>query len=189
MEFSTLDLEEAISAAHLVVVGSGFFGATIAELASNQNNWNVLIIEKRAHIGGNAYSYFDDETGIEVHKYGSHLFHTSNEEVWSYINRFTKFNDYRHKVISNSGGMTFPFPVNLQTLSMIYGRSISPQDAIGILKPETSATSNIKNFEDAALSAVPELIYRKFYEGYTKKQWQKSPTELSSELFSEFRLG
>ena len=86
--------------ADLVVVGSGFYGLTIARQAVEELNLRVLIIERREHIGGNAYSYFDDDLGIEIHKYGSHLFHTSNERIWEYVNRFTKFNSYVHRVFS-----------------------------------------------------------------------------------------
>ena len=88
----------------LVVVGSGFFGLTVARQAADELGLKVLVIEKRAHIGGNAYSEFDSETGIEVHKYGSHLFHTSNERVWEYVNRFTAFNNYQHKVWAKHRG-------------------------------------------------------------------------------------
>jgi UDP-galactopyranose mutase len=185
--FCELGLKEAIAEADLIVVGSGFFGATIAERAAELNSWNVLVLDKRENVGGNAFSYFDNESGVEVHKYGSHLFHTNSEEVWAYINNFSSFNDYRHKVISNSGGMTYPFPINLQTLSMIYGRVISPTSAQSLLNQDKNPEA-ILSFEDAALNVLPEVLYRKFYEGYTRKQWQKDPSELSSEIFSRIPI-
>ncbi|HEY9252837.1 MAG TPA: NAD(P)-binding protein, partial [Nocardioides sp.] len=94
----------------LVVVGSGLFGLTIAERAATELDKKVLIIERRPHIGGNAYSEFDEETGIEVHKYGTHLFHTSNEKVWDYVRKFTEFTDYKHKVFGKYKGQVYSLP-------------------------------------------------------------------------------
>ena len=91
----------------LIVVGSGFFGLTVAEQAASELGKRVLVVEKRSHIGGNAYSENEPETGIEVHKYGAHLFHTSNERVWEYVNRFTDFTDYRHRVFAMHDGTAY----------------------------------------------------------------------------------
>ena len=96
----------------LVVVGSGLFGLTVAERAASAGR-KVLLLEKRSHIGGNAYSEIDAETGIEVHAYGAHLFHTSNERVWDYVNRFTTFTDYVHRVFTAHRGVVYPLPINL----------------------------------------------------------------------------
>ena len=92
----------------LVVVGSGFFGLTIAERCANELGLDVLVLERRPHLGGNAYSEVEPETGIEVHKYGAHLFHTSNERVWEYVNRFTTFTGYQHKVFARYRGRSTP---------------------------------------------------------------------------------
>src|SRR5579859_3723008 len=97
----------------LVVVGSGFFGATIAHKVATELGLPVLVLERRRHVGGNAYSEIDKETGVEFHCYGSHLFHTSNEEVWKYINRFTGFNNYRHRVFTRHAARVFTMPINL----------------------------------------------------------------------------
>ena len=185
--FSDLALENAIEQSDIIVVGSGFFGATIAQQAAELNNWKVLVLEKRENVGGNAYSFLDPETGIEIHKYGTHLFHTNNEEVWTYLNRFTKFNDYRHKVITNTNGMSYPFPINLQTMSMVYGHTVSPAEARLRFKPQIELQS-VSSFKEAALNFLPEIFYQKFYEGYTKKQWQQDPSELSSEIFSRIPI-
>ena len=99
----------------LLVVGSGFFGLTFAREAAERFGMDVTVIERRDHIGGNAYSSIDETTGVEVHRYGTHLFHTSNERVWSYVNRFTAFNDYRHRVYANYRGVVYPLPINLGT--------------------------------------------------------------------------
>ena len=99
--------------ADLVVVGSGLFGLTVAERCANDLGLNVLVLDRRHHVGGNAYSAAEPETGIEVHQYGAHLFHTSNERVWEYVNRFTKFTGYQHRVFSIYQGRVYPMPINL----------------------------------------------------------------------------
>ena len=97
----------------LVVVGSGFFGLTVAERAAAELNKRVLVLDRRSHIGGNAYSEPEPETGIEIHRYGAHLFHTSNERVWEYVNRFTSFTNYQHRVFARFDGQVYAFPMNL----------------------------------------------------------------------------
>lgn len=123
IESTSGNLLQSIDESEIIVVGAGMFGLTIAERIATQLDMKVLVLETRSHIGGNAYSYFDKQTGIEIHKYGSHLFHTSNEKVWSYINQFTTFNSYRHRVFAKHKGNTFSIPVNLHTISQYYGRS------------------------------------------------------------------
>jgi UDP-galactopyranose mutase len=175
---------EASARADIVVVGSGFFGLTIAECAAREMGANIVVIEQRSHIGGNAFSYFDDETGIEIHKYGSHLFHTSNETVWDYVNRFTSFTDYRHRVLTVHDGRVFQMPINLATLSQFYGRVLTPSAARELLsevsggRDPRAATS----LEDRAIAQVGERLYRAFIAGYTQKQWQTDPLELPAEI-------
>lgn len=106
-DFSTYDL---------IVVGSGFFGATIAERCASQLGLRVCVLERRGHIGGNGWSEIDPDTGIEVHRYGSHLFHTSNEAVWRYVNLFSGFSSYRHRVVARHQDRFFTMPINLGTL-------------------------------------------------------------------------
>jgi UDP-galactopyranose mutase len=103
--------------ADLVVVGSGFFGLTIAQQCAQKLGLKVIVIDRRSHLGGNAYSEADPETGIEVHRYGAHLFHTSNERVWEYANRFTAFTRYQHRVYTTYQGQVFPMPINLGTIT------------------------------------------------------------------------
>lgn len=112
-----------------VVVGSGFFGLTIAEQVTSRLDVPVVVIEKRDQIGGNAYSSIDQETGIEIHEYGSHLFHTSNQKVWEYVNRFTSFNSYIHRVKTTSNSQVFSMPINLHTINQFLGKALSPEDA------------------------------------------------------------
>src|SRR6185369_15804348 len=110
----------------LIVVGSGFFGLTMAERAATQLNKRVLVLERRAHIGGNAYSEPEPETGIEVHRYGPHLFHTSNKRVWDCVNQFTGFTNYQHRVFGKYRGQVYPLPMNLALINQFFGWSHTP---------------------------------------------------------------
>jgi UDP-galactopyranose mutase len=114
----------------LVVVGAGLFGLTVAERMAAAG-LKVLMVESRNHIGGNAFSVTDPTTGIEVHKYGAHLFHTSNEEVWQYVNRFTAFTDYKHRVYAKHRGEIFPLPINLGTINQFFRSAFSPTGRTG----------------------------------------------------------
>jgi len=170
----------------LVVVGSGFFGLTIAREAADRLNLNVLIIEKRQHLGGNAYSYFDSETGIEIHKYGSHLFHTSNERIWEYVNRFTKFNSYQHRVFTIHNNQSFSMPINLSTISQFYKKYLTPSEARDLISQESLAMSNSEasNLEERAISLIGKPLYEAFIKGYTQKQWETDPRLLPAEIIN-----
>ena len=122
----------------LLVVGSGLFGLTIARKAAEELGLKVLILEKREHIGGNAHSEIDSSTGIEVHKYGSHLFHTSNEQVWEFVNRFTAFSSYQHKVWAKHAGDVYPLPINLKTINQFYKQSFTPAEAMAFMSSLSS---------------------------------------------------
>ncbi|MGZ6772791.1 MAG: NAD(P)-binding protein, partial [Mycobacteriaceae bacterium] len=106
----------------LIVVGSGFFGLTVAERAATQLGKRVLVLDRRHHIGGNAYSEAEPETGIEIHKYGAHLFHTSNQRVWDYVNQFTEFTGYQHRVFTVFKDQVYSMPVNLATICAYFGK-------------------------------------------------------------------
>ncbi|MDU5246947.1 MAG: UDP-galactopyranose mutase, partial [Varibaculum cambriense] len=171
----------------LVIVGSGLFGLTMAERVANDLGRRVTIVEKRDHIGGNAYSYRDEETGIEIHKYGAHLFHTSNERVWEYVNRFTAFTDYVHHVYTNVGGEVFPMPVNLGTINQFFRSAYSPDEARQLIASQASATRSEdaeQNFRTKGISLVGEPLFKAFFEGYTAKQWQTDPRDLSAAIVS-----
>jgi UDP-galactopyranose mutase len=181
-----LDIGREITNATLVVVGAGFFGSVIARKAAEDLNVNVLVIDRRTHIGGNAYSYFDDETGIEVHQYGTHIFHTSNETVWTFINRFTEFTDYRHAVFSKHDGQLFQMPINLHTISQFFSGTFSPQEARDLIEQQASAntSSHHSNLEDKAIAMIGEPLYRAFIKGYTEKQWGTDPKFLPAETIT-----
>jgi UDP-galactopyranose mutase len=170
----------------LVVVGSGLFGLTIAERCANELGLKVLVLERRRHIGGNAYSEPDPETGIEVHVYGAHLFHTSNEKVWEYVNRFTSFTSYQHRVFANYQGQVYSFPMNLGLINQFFGKSHTPDEARALIAEQASeiATEAATNLEEKAISLIGRPLYEAFVKGYTAKQWQTDPTELSPDIIT-----
>jgi UDP-galactopyranose mutase len=170
----------------LVVVGAGFFGATIAERAANELGMRVLVLERRNHIGGNAYTAPDPETGIEVHRYGAHLFHTSNEAVWSYLNRFTAFTGYRHRVLSMYRRQIYSMPINLGTICQFFGRSFTPEEARQLIAEQARELGGRppSNLEEKAISLIGRPLYEAFIRGYTKKQWQTDPRELPADIIN-----
>ena len=164
----------------LIVVGSGFFGLTVAERAASQLGKRVLIIEKRSHIGGNAFSQPEPETGIEVHQYGAHLFHTSNQRVWDYVTKFTKFTDYQHRVFAMHDGKAYQFPMGLGLICEFFGKYYSPDEARALIKEQASEvkTEEATNLEEKAISLIGRSLYEAFVRDYTAKQWQTDPKEL-----------
>jgi UDP-galactopyranose mutase len=172
--------------ADLVVVGCGLFGLTIAERAANDLGLRVLMLDRRPHLGGNAYSAPEPETGIEVHKYGAHLFHTSNERVWQYVNRFTSFTGYQHRVFTKFEGQVYTFPMNLGLINQFFGKSFSPGEARQLVAEQAReiATSEARNLEEKAISLIGRPLYEAFVRGYTAKQWQTDPKDLSPDIIS-----
>ncbi len=172
--------------ADLVVVGSGFFGLTIAERAATELGLKVLVIDRRNHIGGNAYSERDAETGIEVHKYGAHLFHTSNERVWEYVNRFTTFTDYVHKVYGVHNGEVFSLPINLATINQFFRANFTPDEARALIQEQAGelAGSDPQNLNDKGIQLIGRPLYEAFIKHYTGKQWQTDPKDLPAGIIS-----
>ena len=170
----------------IVVVGAGFFGLTIAERCANELGLTVLVLERRHHLGGNAYSEPEPETGIEVHVYGAHLFHTSNERVWEYVNRFTSFTGYQHRVFAKYQGQVYSFPMNLGLINQFFGRSHTPDEARELIAEQASEidTADAQNLEEKAISLIGRPLYEAFVRGYTAKQWQTDPKELSPDIIT-----
>ena len=170
----------------LIVVGSGFFGLTIAEQAASELGKRVLVVEKRSHIGGNAYSENEPETGIEVHKYGAHLFHTSNERVWEYVNRFTDFTDYQHRVFAMHDGTAYQFPMGLGLINQFFGRYYSPDEARKLIEEQREGLdpAAATNLEERGIALIGKPLYEAFVKHYTAKQWQTDPTDLPPEIIS-----
>ena len=172
-----------------LVVGAGIFGATIAERLADVG-LRVLVIDRREHLAGNIYSYTDGETGIEVHKYGSHIFHTEMDEVWDYVTRFAEFNDYIHTVNTRHEGKLYPMPINLDTINLLYGTDLSAEEAEKFVTEEAKRDSEKygigepRNFEEKGISLVGEKLYDAFLKNYTEKQWHTSAKNLSAEILS-----
>jgi UDP-galactopyranose mutase len=170
----------------LVIVGSGFFGLTIAERCASDLGLKVLVLERRHHIGGNAYTAPDPETGIEVHVYGAHLFHTSNKRVWEYANRFTDFTDYQHRVYTNHAGQVYPMPINLGTINQFFDAAYSPDQARALIKEQASELGDKEpeNFVEKGVSLIGRPLYEAFIAHYTAKQWQTDPEMLSADIIT-----
>ncbi len=171
----------------LIVVGSGFFGLTIAERTASVLGKRVLVLERRHHIGGNAYSETEPETGIEVHRYGAHLFHTSNKRVWDYVNQFTKFTNYQHRVFTVYRSQAYSMPINLHTISQFFGRYMTPSEAKAVIAEQAREITDSKaaiSHEEKGISMVGRPLYDAFFRGYTAKQWQTDPRELPAAIFA-----
>ena len=170
----------------IVVVGSGLFGLTVAERCATELGRRVLVVERRPHLGGNAYSEREPETGIEVHRYGSHIFHTSNERVWQYVNRFTSFTGYQHRVFGLHAGQVYALPLNLNLINVFFGSSHTPSEARALIAEQSRefASESATNLEEKAISLIGRPLYEAFIKGYTAKQWQTDPTQLSPEIIT-----
>lgn len=167
-----------------IVVGSGLLGAVIAERIAGQLDQPVLVIERRPHIGGNCYSATDPDTGIEYHRYGTHIFHTSNEKVWNYIKRFTTFNTYRHKVLSAHNGQVYPFPINLATVNQFYQQNLKPFELEAFMAGIREPIREPENFEEQAMAQLGRPLYEAFFKHYTIKQWRTDPRNLPAAIFN-----
>ncbi|ACV80475.1 UDP-galactopyranose mutase [Nakamurella multipartita] len=174
----------------LLVVGAGLFGLTVAQRCASELGLRVTVIDSRPHPGGNAWSTRDPETGIEVHRYGSHLFHTSNDRVWTYVNRFTGFTDYRHRVYTVHRGEVFPMPINLGTINQFFRSAYGPDQARALIAAqaadEAQATGGTpdESLESRAVSLIGRPLYEAFIRGYTAKQWQTDPAHLPASVIS-----
>ncbi|WP_323011157.1 UDP-galactopyranose mutase [Paracoccus sp. (in: a-proteobacteria)] len=166
----------------VLIVGAGLSGAVIGrELA--EAGWAVKIIDSRSHIAGNCHTERDEETGVMVHVYGPHIFHTDDEGVWSYVNRFTPFRPYKNRVKTTSQGAVYSLPINLHTINQFYGKTMRPADAKAFLEAQGDASiTDPQSFEEQALRFVGNDLYEAFFKGYTEKQWGCSPTELPASI-------
>lgn len=166
-----------------VVVGSGFFGAVFAQQAK-ENGKSVIVLEKRDHIGGNCYSYNYEDTEINIHAYGTHIFHTNNQPLWDYVNRFTEFNRYQHRVLTTHKDKVYSMPINLGTVNTFYGVNLKPEEVEDFLASKRGDISNPKNLEEKAISLIGKDLYEAFIKGYTMKQWGCDPTKLPASIIT-----
>ena len=170
-----------------VVVGSGLAGLTVAERIAEEKGERVLVVEKRGHIGGNVYDSYNED-GILIHNYGPHIFHTNDREVYQYLSRFTKWNDFWHRVLTMVDGNLIPMPITLETINKLYHCSMTPDEMEQFIIKKAVPMDEIKTSRDVALSKVGEEIYQKFFENYTKKQWGVDPAEIDTSVISRIPL-
>ncbi len=164
-----------------LIVGGGFAGCVLAERLASQLGRRVLIVDRRDHIGGNAYDALDD-AGVLVHRYGPHIFHTNSQKVLDYLSAFTEWRPYTHRVLAEVDGLQVPIPINLTTLNKFYGLQMDPAGAAVFLAARAQPSQRIVSSRDVVVSQVGEELYRKFFEGYTRKQWGVDPAALDKSV-------
>jgi UDP-galactopyranose mutase len=164
-----------------LIVGAGFAGSVLAERLANGLNKKVLICDKRAHIGGNAYDHYNDD-GILIHKYGPHIFHTNSADVFDYLTRFTAWREYQHRVVAKVDGTTVPIPINLDTINKLYGLSLTSFELKEFYEKVREPREHLRTSEDVVINAVGRELYEKFFRGYTRKQWGLDPSELDASV-------
>jgi UDP-galactopyranose mutase len=162
-----------------LIVGAGFAGSVLAERLASQANKKVLLVEKRNHIGGNAYDCYDD-SGLLIHKYGPHIFHTNSTEVFEYLSQFTSWRPYEHRVLASVDGQLVPIPINLDTINKLYGTSYTSFELEGFFQSVAEKRDPIRTSEDVVISRVGRELYEKFFKNYTRKQWGLDPSELDA---------
>ena len=168
----------------VLVVGAGFAGAVMAERLASQSNKRVLLIDRRNHIGGNAYDRMD-ASGILIHQYGPHIFHTNSDAVFAHLSQFTDWRPYEHRVLASVEGRLVPMPINRTTLNAIYGLKLrSDEQAEDFLKSRAEPVEIVRTSKDVVVNAIGTELYKTFFEGYTRKQWGLDPSELDKSVTS-----
>lgn len=164
-----------------LIVGAGFAGSVLAERLASQANKKVLILDKRDHIAGNAYDYYNND-GILIHKYGPHIFHTNSKEVFNYLDGFTDWRPYEHRVLASVDGQLVPIPINLDTINKLYGLNLNSSQVEEFFASKAEQVARVKTSEDVVVSKVGRELYEKFFRGYTRKQWDLDPSELDASV-------
>ncbi|WP_194097203.1 UDP-galactopyranose mutase [Marivivens aquimaris] len=171
----------------IVMVGAGLSGAVIGRMLAEAGH-EITVIDSRDHVGGNCHTQRDEDTGVMVHVYGPHIFHTDDEEVWNYVNSFTTFMPYKNRVKSTVDGQVYSLPVNLHTINQFFGQALRPDEAREFIKDKAEDIAEPQNFEEQALAFVGSDLYKAFFKGYTEKQWGCSPTELPASILKRLPL-
>ncbi|HKH44160.1 MAG TPA: UDP-galactopyranose mutase [Thermoanaerobaculia bacterium] len=162
-----------------LIVGAGFAGSVLAERLARGAGKRVLLVDRRPHIGGNAYDFYND-AGVLIHKYGPHIFHTNSREVFEYLSSFTRWRPYEHKVRASVDGQLVPIPINLDTINQLYGLSLTSQGMEDFFASVAEPRESIRTSEDVVVSRVGRELYEKFFRGYTRKQWGLDPSQLDA---------
>ena len=166
-----------------LIVGAGFAGSVLAERLARGSGKKVLLVDRRPHIGGNAYDCYDD-AGILIHKYGPHIFHTNSREVFEYLSKYTRWRSYEHRVRASVDGQLVPIPINLDTINQLYGLSLTSLEMEKFFASVAEPCENIRTSEDVVVSRVGRELYEKFFRGYTRKQWGLDPSQLDAMVTS-----
>jgi len=166
-----------------LIVGAGFAGSVLAERLATERNERVLLIDRRNHIGGNAYDRYDDD-GLLIHQYGPHIFHTNSKQIFDYLSRFTEWRFYEHRVLAEVDGMQVPIPINLDTVNKLYGLDLTSEELQDWFAARAEKIGEIRTSEDVVVSTVGRELYEKFFRGYTRKQWGLDPSELDKSVTS-----
>jgi UDP-galactopyranose mutase len=166
-----------------LIVGAGFAGSVLAERLATQAGKRVLLIDKRNHVGGNAYDCYDD-SGVLIHKYGPHIFHTNSEDVFTYLSQFTQWRQYQHRVLASVDGQLVPMPINLDTINRLYGTHLTSFEVEAFFQSVAEQRTEIRTSEDVVVSKVGRELYEKFFRNYTRKQWGLDPSELDASVTS-----
>jgi len=166
-----------------LIVGAGFAGSVLAERLARALDLRVLIVDRRPHIGGNAYDRYDD-AGVLVHPYGPHIFHTNSADVFDYLSRYTQWRPYQHRVLASVDGQLVPIPINLDTVNRLYGLSLNSFEMEQFLESVAEKVDHVRTSEDAVVNKVGRDLYNKFFRGYTRKQWGMDPSELDASVTS-----
>ena len=164
-----------------LIVGAGYAGSILAERLARGSGKHVLLVDRRPHIGGNAYDHYNQD-GILVHKYGPHIFHTNSKEVFDYLSRFTPWRQYQHKVLASVDGQLVPIPINLDTINKLYGLNLNSFQMDEFLAARAEKKGEVRSSEDVVVSKVGRELYEKFFRGYTRKQWGLDPSELDAQV-------
>ena len=164
---------------HYLIVGAGFAGCILAERLARGSNRDVLLIDRRPHIGGNAYDHYDD-SGVLVHRYGPHIFHTNSKDVFDYLSRFTAWRSYEHRVLAHVDGQLLPIPINLDTVNRFYNLALTSSEVESFLSEIAEPCAAIRTSEDVIVSKVGRTLYEQFFRNYTRKQWGLDPSELDA---------
>jgi UDP-galactopyranose mutase len=164
-----------------LIVGAGFAGSVLAERIASQRGETVLIIDRRSHIGGNAYDCYDD-AGILIHRYGPHIFHTNAQTIVDYLSQFTAWRPYEHRVLSEVDGKLLPIPINLDTVNRLYDLDLSPEQLEDFFASRREIVEEVRTSEDVVVSTIGRELYEKFFRDYTRKQWGVDPSQLSKSV-------
>jgi UDP-galactopyranose mutase len=162
-----------------LIVGAGFAGSVLAERLARGSGKKVLVVDRRSHIGGNAYDEYDD-AGILVHRYGPHIFHTNSREVFDYLSNFTEWRSYEHRVRASVDGQLVPIPINLDTINRLYNMNLSSRELEQFFASVAEPVGQVRTSEDVVVSKVGRDLYEKFFRGYTRKQWGLDPSQLDA---------